>query len=431
MTTLSNLDKRMIWHPFTQEKTAPNVIDIKKASGSYIYDQNNKAYLDLISSWWVNIHGHCNIEIANSIYEQAKTLEHVIFAGFTHEAAINLCKALRTILPPKLTKFFFSDNGSTAVEVAIKMAYQYWHNLGYKGKSIFLSFEGGYHGDTFGAMSVGMESGFNTQFKELFFKVLAIPYADTWDGDLEIEVKERKAIKVLQEYLTQYQGKIAAIILEPLIQGAKGMRICRTEFLQNIIKLIRQNNILVIFDEVMTGFGRTGTYFALDQLSGIVPDFLCLSKGITGGFLPLALTITNDDIYAAFLGDDFNTAFAHGHSYTANPLACSAAIASFNLLMKRECKTAIQNINSVHHTGIKFLKEKCKLIEKFRIIGTICAFDIKAKNLMTIMKARFLDEGLLLRPLSNTIYLLPPYCVSREELENAYDKIAEIINSLE
>ncbi|AWD33112.1 Adenosylmethionine-8-amino-7-oxononanoate aminotransferase [Candidatus Fokinia solitaria] len=426
----SNLDKEMIWHPFTQERTAKNIICAKKALGAYIYDQNDKAYLDLISSWWVNIHGHANAEIANSIYKQAKTLEHVIFAGFTHETAINLCKSLRTILPLKLAKFFFSDNGSTSVEVAIKMAYQYWRNLGYRDKSIFLSFEGGYHGDTFGAMSVGKKSGFHDQFKDLFFKVLAIPYADTWDDDREIEAKETQAIKVLQKYLKQYKGKIAAIVLEPLIQGAGGMRVCRVEFLQNIIKLVRENEILIIFDEVMTGFGRTGTHFAFEKLSDITPDFLCLSKGITGGFLPLALTITGDNIYEAFLGDDFSTAFAHGHSYTANPLACSAAIASFNLLMKAECKAAIQNINDTHHAGIKFLKKQCALIEKPRIIGTISAFDVKVpKDLVPTISAKLLSEGLLLRPLSNTIYLLPPYCISKKELENAYDKIGEVLNS--
>lgn len=428
--TLSERDKAIIWHPFTQEKTAPDVIAIKKAAGAYIYDENNKAYLDLISSWWVNIHGHAHPDIAKSIYEQAKNLEHVIFAGFTHEPAVHLCEILQTLLPSHFSKFFFSDNGSTAVEVAIKMAYQYWINVGHSPKTIFLSFEGGYHGDTFGAMSLGAQSGFHDPFKELFFKVLSIPYPDTWDGDQNIAEKENHAISILKSYLTQYSSDISAIILEPLIQGASGMRKCRSEFVKKVINLVRQHGILVIFDEIMTGFCRTGTYFAFEQLD-IIPDFLCLSKGITGGFLPLALTVTNNNIYEAFLGDTFKKAFAHGHSYTANPLACSAAIASLNLLKESECQSAIKHIHTAHAEGIEYLQSECSRVEKTRIIGTISAFDIKeAHSLVPIMKQRFLDQGLLLRPLNNTVYLLPPYCISLEDIKKAYHNIAKAINAL-
>lgn len=428
--TLSRRDKQIIWHPFTQEKTALDVINIKRASGAYVYDENDKGYLDLISSWWVNIHGHTHPEIARSIYEQALTLEHVIFAGFTHEPAVNLCEDLQTILPVKLSRFFFSDNGSTAVEVAIKMAYQYWRNLGHRERTTFLSFEGGYHGDTFGAMSIGGTSRFHDQFKDLCFKILSIPYPSTWDDDDEIEAKEVNAIKVLQEFLDEYQSNIAAIILEPLIQGAGGMRVCRAEFIKKVVNLVHKKDILVIFDEIMTGFCRTGTYFAFHQLD-IVPDFLCIAKGLTGGFLPLALTITSNDVYETFLGDDFKRAFAHGHSYTANPLACSAAIASLGLLKRQECQDAITNINQMHKEGIKFLKSICYRVERFRIIGTIAAFDVKyLNNLMPLVKERFLEEGILLRPLANTIYLLPPYCVSQEEIELAYNKIARVLNSL-
>ena len=288
--TISDRDKSIIWHPFTQEKTAKDVIGVKRAKGCYLYDENDKAYLDLISSWWVNLHGHAHPDIAQSIYEQAKTLEHVMFAGFSHEPAVNLCEGLRDLLPAELCKFFFSDNGSTAVEVALKMAYQYWYNLGDREKRIFLSFDGGYHGDTFGAMSVSAKSGFHTQFKDLFFNVLCVPYPDSWDDDREIELKEQNALKVLQSLLHEHHKKIAAIILEPIIQGASGMRVCRPEFIKTVIDLVRQHDILVIFDEVMTGFGRTGTNFALEQLA-IIPDFLCISKGITGGFLPLVHNI--------------------------------------------------------------------------------------------------------------------------------------------
>jgi adenosylmethionine-8-amino-7-oxononanoate aminotransferase len=428
--TLHTRDKKMIWHPFTQEKTAPDVISIKRAQGCYLYDENDKAYMDLISSWWVNIHGHGHPEIAKSIYEQAKTLEHVIFAGFTHEPAVHLCEGLQTVLPHDLCKFFFSDNGSTAVEVALKMAYQYWRNLGFHEKTTFLSFDGGYHGDTFGAMSVGAKSGFHTPFKDLFFDVLSVPYPETWTDDDEVELKEKKAIHVLQHYLNDPHNKIAALILEPLIQGASGMRICRPQFIKTVIDLVRQHNILVIFDEVMTGFGRTGTYFALEQLR-IIPDFLCMSKGITGGFLPLALTVTTHKIFDAFLGDDFSTAFAHGHSYTANPLACRAAVTSLRLLKSSQCQEAIKNIHQMHKKGLEQLKLKCPRIEKTRIIGTIAAFDVThSTGVMTSLKQKCFDQGMLIRPLGRTVYVLPPYCITNKEMELVYNKIINIINEL-
>ena len=421
-------DKQLIWHPFTQAKTAPEVISIKKAQGAYIYDENDKAYLDLISSWWVNLHGHSHPEIAKSIYEQAQQLEHVIFAGFSHAPAVNLCKGLKSILPNELAKFFFSDNGSTAVEVAIKMSYQYWRNIGKTDKNIFLSFEGGYHGDTFGAMSVGAKSGFHDQFSKLFFEVLTIPYPDTWDEDNQIEAKEQNALSLLKLYLDKHGQNIAAIILEPLIQGASGMRVCRPSFLRRLINMVRQSAILVIFDEVMTGFGRTGSYFAMEQLN-LCPDFLCLSKGITGGFLPLALTVTTDKIYQAFLGDNFSTSFAHGHSYTANPIACSAAITSLSLLQKQESQNAIQSINKTHQEGINLLKNKCSIVEKTRILGTIAAFELNIDSTnMPKLKEKFLSAGMLLRPLGKTVYLLPPYCITNDELSNAYSKIIDILN---
>lgn len=427
---ISERDKKIIWHPFTQEKTAPEVLSIQRGEGCYLYDENNKAYLDLISSWWVNLHGHAHPDIAKSIYEQAKTLEHVIFAGFTHEPAVKLCEGLQTLLPADLGKFFFSDNGSTAIEVALKIAYQYWRNRGCYEKTLFLSLEGGYHGDTFGAMSVGAKSGFHNEFKALFFKVLSIPYPETWDSDDDVALKEENAINVLKNYLDMHYHQIAALILEPLIQGASGMRMCRPEFIKILVDLVRQYGILVIFDEVMTGFGRTGDYFAFEKV-GIVPDFLCLSKGITGGFLPLALTITTHHIFNAFLGDDFSSAFAHGHSYTANPLACRAALASLDLLKSQACQDAIKNINQAHKKGIEGLQGACLAIEKTRVIGTIAAFDIKPSlDIMPALKQCFFEEGLLLRPLGNTVYLLPPYCITTAELAVVYQKISEIIHTV-
>ncbi|MCE2992383.1 MAG: adenosylmethionine--8-amino-7-oxononanoate transaminase [Candidatus Jidaibacter sp.] len=420
MSKLSVRDKKVIWHPFTQEKTAGTVIAAKKAEGCYIYDEDGKAYLDLISSWWVNLHGHAHPEIARSIYEQAMKLEHVIFAGFTHEPAVALCEELAELLPPSLNRFFFSDNGSTAVEVALKMSYQYWCNQGQGDRKIFLSFEGGYHGDTFGAMSVGHTSKFHDAFKPLFFDVLSIPYPDTWEEDLDVEVKEQRALSSLDKYLDEKGKEIAALILEPLVQGASGMRMCRSSFINQVILRVRAKGILVIFDEVMTGFGRTGTNFALEQIDS-KPDFLCLSKGITGGFLPLALTVTTENIYSAFLHDEWKYAFAHGHSYTANPIACAAAVTSLKLLKK----TNLDAINNAHKLGMSYLKERLPNIKHTRIIGTISAFEV---DLAQKLKPKFLASGLLIRPLGNTIYLLPPYCITAGELNSAYEKMGSIFN---
>jgi adenosylmethionine-8-amino-7-oxononanoate aminotransferase len=419
--SLSSRDKAIIWHPFTQHQTAAEVIPISHGKGAYVYDDSGKAYLDLISSWWVNLHGHAHPSIAERIYEQAKKLEHVIFAGFTHEPAVALCEKLQTILPLSLNRFFFSDNGSTAVEVALKMTYQYWRNKKESQRTLFLSFDGAYHGDTFGAMSVGKKSGFHTAFDDLLFQVLTVPYAETWIDDPDLVEKENYALAILDQHLEKSADRIAAFIAEPLIQGAAGMRQCRPEFLRQIVDRVRSHGILVIFDEIMTGFGRTGTTFALEQVDRS-PDFLCVSKGITGGFLPLALTITTDTIYQAFLSDQWDKAFAHGHSYTANPLACAAAVASFDLLRSDDCQTRISEINKVHRQGLKSINA----IEKTRIQGTIAAFDIPEVATPTL-RQQFLEQGLLIRPLGKTIYLLPPYCVTNVELEQSYLKIKTLL----
>lgn len=424
-------DRELVWHPFTQEKTADAPIAIKSGKGAYIFDEYGNKYLDLISSWWVNIHGHAHHDIANSIYQQARKLEHVIFAGFTHEPAVQLCEMLSEILPPELEKFFFSDNGSTAVEVALKMALQYWYNKGEEKRSIFLSFEGGYHGDTFGAMSVGRTSGFHDPFKKHMFKALTLPFPATWEGDKDVLRKERECLECLHQYLDTDSKRIAAIILEPIIQGASGMRMCRPEFLRNLVGVLRWHNILVIFDEVMTGFGRTGKNFALEHV-GITPDFLCVSKALTGGFLPLALTITSEKIYNAFFSNKEEHAFTHGHSYTANPIACAAAITSLKLLMQSSSKHSISAIERAHKKGMKYLKAHCKNAINLRMFGTISAFEVNldTPNINKEMKRRFINAGLLIRPLGNTVYLIPPYCVSEAELEEVYNQVASIVNSL-
>ncbi len=422
-------DQKIIWHPFTQEKTADVPIVIQKGQGSYLYDDKGAKYLDLISSWWVNLHGHGHPYIAKAIYEQALTLEHVIFAGFTHQPAVVLCEQLQKLLPSQLSRFFFSDNGSTAVEAALKMAYQYWHNQGLPEKTTFLSFEGGYHGDTFGAMSVGKTSGFHDSFSRLLFSTISLPYPHTWWGDETVEERETQALEKLEAHLKENHSKISALILEPLIQGAGGMRMCRPSFLNQVIERVRALGILVIFDEVMTGFGRTGTTFALDQLDHH-PDFLCLSKGLTGGFLPMSLTVTTSKIYQQFLDEKFDKAFAHGHSYTANPLGCAAAIASLELLRQNETSTSWKTSNELHQKELKGLLKDSPNIHRGRLLGTIAAFEMTENYTpaeMKRLKRAFMDQGLLLRPLGNTIYLLPPYCVSSEDLKEAYGKIQNIL----
>lgn len=428
MLPLSERDRSLIWHPFTQEKTAPLPLAIARAKGSYLYDTEDKAYLDLISSWWVTLHGHAHPVIARHIYAQALRLEQVIFAGFTHAPAVEICTELKMLLPPPLGRFFFSDNGSTSVEVALKMAYQYWHNKGETERKLFLSFEGGYHGDTFGAMSVGRSSGFHKAFLDLCFEVLNLPFPATWDDDSELTLKEEQALEALDIYLETRANKIAAFILEPLVQGAAGMRLCRPAFLRKLLEHARTQGILLIFDEVMTGFGRTGTYFALEQI-GVVPDILCLSKGLTGGFLPLALTVTTEAIYEAFLHREKDYAFAHGHSYTANPLACAAALASLRLLQKEETHQALQILHAVHKEGLEHLKIQCpRSIAKIRLLGTISAFDLREAALSPqILKNKMLEKGFILRPLGNSVYLLPPFGTPPDALKEAYTALGTLL----
>lgn len=430
--TLSIRDKKIIWHPFTQEKTAELPIAISRAQGAYLYDDEGGRYLDLISSWWTNLHGHAHPDIASAIYRQAQTLEHVMFAGFTHEPAVSLCEGLSELLPPSLKRFFFSDNGSTSVETALKMAYQYWWNQQAPQKKVFLSFSGGYHGDTFGAMSVGIKSGYHDPFMPFFFEVVSIPFAATWDNDEHIDHKEEEALAKLKLYLQEHADKVAAMIMEPLIQGASGMQMCRPSFIDQISRLLKSYHILIIFDEVMTGFYRTGEYFALNHLQE-TPDLLCISKGLTGGFLPLALTITTDAVYQAFLSDRYANALSHGHTYTANPLGCAAANASLTLLKEEKTRLSVKTIEQTHQKGIHYLQEHCPAIEKTRIFGTIAAFDIDSDQPYHVnakLTNAFIKAGLLIRPLGNTIYLLPPYCITASELENTYHHIREIIQTL-
>lgn len=431
--TISQRDKAAIWHPFTQHQMVPFAKTIASGKGAYLFDQEGKRLLDLISSWWVNLHGHAHPDIAKAIYDQALRLPHVQFANFTHQPAVQLAEDVLALLPPLLSKVFYSDNGSTAVEVAIKMAYQYWQNVGEPQRKKFISFEKGYHGDTFGAMALGQRCGFFDAFSELLFSVQMIPYPATWLNDDKVQQKEQEALVRLDDYLSLHGHETAAIILEPLVQGSSGMNMCRPQFLQALEAKVRKHGILVIYDEVMTGFGRTGDYFACLK-ADTAPDFICLAKGLTGGFLPLAMTACTDQIYQAFLGDSFASALAHGHTFTANPLGCAASLASLQILKKPETQKQIKAIEQAHVAGLAYLATEADII-RTRYCGTIAAFDLPSEEqygsaLSVQLRERFYRRGLLLRPLGNTIYLLPPYCVTAEELQQTYSILAEEIQGV-
>ncbi len=418
-------DKQNIWHPFTQMKTAFPPVHIERAKGAMLIAADGIQYIDAVSSWWVNIHGHSNEYIANRIAEQAKKLEHVIFAGFTHTPAIELAERLIELLPEHFSKVFFSDNGSTSVEVAVKMALQYWHNKNCFQKTKIIAFENAYHGDTFGAMSVGGKSAFNKPFQEYLFDVthIALP------NENNIEQLKTQLEALVKEY------NVAAFIFEPLILGAGGMLMYTPEHLDELLKIANAHSVICIADEVMTGFGRTGRTFAINYLKQ-QPDIICLSKGITGGFMPLGVTVCSERIFEAFYSDEKEKTFFHGHSYTANPLACEAANASLFLLSEEKCRTEINAIVSAHVNFLQMLKN-LKKVTNVRMQGTILAFEIitpeGSSYFNTIQKeaySYFMERGVLLRPLGNTIYIMPPYCITPEELNKVYEVILDFISQL-
>lgn len=418
-----------IWHPFTIIKGTPEPLKVVSGQGAYITLEDGRTVLDCISSWWVNLHGHSQPDIAKAIYEQAQKLEHVIFAGFTHDPAEQLAELITSKLPKNLNKLFYSDNGSTAVEVAMKMAYQYWKNLGEYRKT-FICFEGAYHGDTLGAMSAGERSIFSEVFKELMFDVEVLPFPETWIGDPDRATKEDAIIEKLENLLDENPDKYAGILMEPLVQGAGGMRMCSEEFLQKIHWVNRQFEVLLIFDEVMTGFGRTGDYFACLK-SQVEPDIICLSKGITGGFMPLSATVCSDDIYESFNSDEPIKTFWHGHSYTGNPLGCAAGVASWKLLLEND--QSFMEMEEAHLENFERLKDIPHL-KNFRVKGTIAAMDIINEDgegylnpIAQEIKKASLDLGYLIRPLGNVVYLMPPYCVTNDELNGIYDAIIELV----
>ncbi|GAB4037469.1 adenosylmethionine--8-amino-7-oxononanoate transaminase [Spirosoma jeollabukense] len=423
MNNLAERDQAIIWHPFTQMQTTPLPVPIVRGEGSILYGADGREYLDMISSWWVNLHGHAHPYIAQRISEQLQTLEHVIFAGFTHQPAVELAERLLEILPKNQTKIFYSDNGSTAVEVALKMAFQYWHNLGQPRRKV-IALENAYHGDTFGAMAVSGRSAFTAPFVPFLFDVEYLP--------LPIPGQEADVLKHAEALFTD---DVAALIVEPLVQGSGGMIMYEPAFLDELFQLARRQNSLIIADEVMTGFGRTGKLFATDYLKN-KPDLMCLSKGLTGGTMALGVTSCSQVIYDAFLSDDkFKTLF-HGHSFTANPLACTAALASMDLLLMGETQANIQRIIQ-RHTAFAHQLTHYTTVTNIRQRGTLLAFDLSVgsqtsyfNNIRDTAYNFLLDRGVLMRPLGNVLYLMPPYCTTDEQLTYVYEQVEALVTTI-
>ena len=417
-----------IWPPFTQIKTNKAQIEVSHGKDASLFTTNpERELIDGISSWWVTLHGHGNDFIANAISDQAKKLEQVIFADFLHPQAKQLAERLSKLT--KLERLFFSDNGSTAVEVALKIAYQWWQNQGEKRRQI-IAFEGAYHGDTFGAMALGERNIFNESFENLMFPVSRVPWPSTWLGDEDVDRKEKIAITKLIELLNE---PTVAVILEPILQGAGGMNIVRPSFIKRVSELVSSHNSLLIADEVLTGFGRTGSLFAFQQ-ANIQPDLIAISKGLTSGFLPMGITLSKEKIFQSFVSDSPEKTFWHGHSFTANPLGCAAANASLDLLENEPNKYL--DFKEKHFIYIERFKD-LSFVKKIRISGTVAAFELEMGThsgyLNTIgkkIKSMAIDKGLFIRPLGNVIYLLPPLCITEKQLEKSYQIIYEILLSL-
>jgi adenosylmethionine---8-amino-7-oxononanoate aminotransferase len=425
-----------IWHPFTNSLLDPAPLQVERAEGVYLYTKDGRKILDAISSWWVNLHGHANARIAAAIASQAKQLEHVILAGFTHEAAEELAGRLRKWLAPELAHLFFSDDGSTAVEVALKIAVQHFSNQRRAEKSEIVALEHGYHGDTAGAMSVSGNSPFTDAFRAMRYPVHRVhsAYCYRCPVGLRRETCHIECVQQLESLLAERGGKIAAVIVEPLLQGAGGMITHPVEFLKKVRALCTENNVLLIADEVLTGFGRTGKMFACD-LAGVVPDLMCLSKGITGGFLAMGVTLCTDKVEAAFRSEDRLHTFYHGHSYTGNALACAAANASLQIFDDEPVFDRIATIARINAERLAHLRGFHQVGET-RQIGTIGAIELRAGDAgyLSAMRPKlyqfFLERGVLLRPLGNVVYVLPPYVISPEELHRVYDVIQEAIQTL-
>jgi adenosylmethionine-8-amino-7-oxononanoate aminotransferase len=418
---LSDRDKRHLWHPLTQYKSNPEMVPIVKAKGALLFDENGKEYIDGIASWYTSMYGHCNDQVIAEISQQMKQLDFVMFSGFTHQPAIELAEALMKILPSNQAKIFFNDNGSTAVEAAIKMALQFNHNQGDR-RDTLIAFEGGFHGDTFGAMSASGLSSYNGPFEDFLLKVKRIPVPT----DDNLETVSAQLDRIIQN------NACAAFVFEPLVQGAAGMKFHSTAGLDALIEKCQKAGILCVADEIMTGFGKTGKNFASGYLHN-KPDIICLSKALTAGMFPLSITSCSQPIFDAFLSDEVTKGFFHAHTFSAHPLGCAAALAGIKLLNSAEIIERRGYIENAHEQFGMEIKDHPK-VKEVRCKGVILAIDLEVQmkrygNLRDKLYQFFMDRGVVLRPLGNTVYVLPPYVITNRQLEKIYQSIREALRA--
>jgi adenosylmethionine-8-amino-7-oxononanoate aminotransferase len=431
-------DKAVVWHPYTQMLTRPDPIPIVRGEGVYLYTEDGRRLLDGTSSWWVNIHGHAHPHLTQALADQARILEHVVFANCTHEPAVRLAERLKAVLPPGLTRVFYSDNGSTAVEVAMKLALQYWGNRGESSRRTFVTLHHAYHGDTVGAMSASEDSLFTRPFAQMLFDVVRAesPYCYRCPIGLERATCRIDCLGSLERVLATHGPTVAAVLIEPMLQGAGGMIVWPPEFLAGVRALCNGSGTLLIADEVFTGFGRTGRMFACEH-AGVAPDIICLSKALTGGYLPLGATIANEEVYDAFLSEDRTRTFFHGHSFTANPLACAVACASLELFQETDALARVRALERWLRAGLEPLRDLA-LVGDVRVLGGIGVVELvvdkrtkAAGGYLDTLGPRlteaFLTRGLLLRPLGNVLYFLPPYVISEAEARWAMEQMADVI----
>ena len=435
---LAARDRALVWHPYTQMRTAPPPLPVVGGKGVFLYTEDGRTILDGISSWWVNIHGHSHPALNAALAEQADRLEHVMFAGCTHPPAVELAERLVARLPRGLTRVFYSDNGSTAVEVAVKLAAQYWINMGEPRRTAFVALHHAYHGDTVGAMSVSEDSIFTRAFTPLMFPISRAdaPYCYRCPLGLERATCKIDCLGDLEETLAALADTAAAVIVEPMLQGAGGMITWPAEFLAGVRRLCDRFGVLMIADEVLTGFGRTGRMFACEH-ANVTPDIICLSKALTAGYLPLGATCTTDAVYTAFLSDDRARTFFHGHSFTANPLACAVAIASLDLFEREHTLDRVTRLEAQLRAGLAPFAVM-PLVGEVRVIGGVGAIELVSDKttreaagyldaIGPMLAAAFLDRGLLLRPLGNVLYFMPPYVITEDETAWAIDQIGGVL----
>ena len=441
-TRLLERDRAYLWHPYTQMSSAVAPLPVVRGDGVYLFTEDGRRILDGISSWWVNIHGHCHPTLNQALIDQVRDLEHVMFAGCTHRPAVDLAERLVTLLPEGLTRVFYSDNGSTAVEVAVKLACQYWRNKGQPQRHLILALEHAYHGDTVGAMSASAESVFTAAFTPLLFPVLRAhaPYCFQCPLGLERETCQVDCLHSLEAQLEQRADTVAAVIIEPMLQGAGGMIVWPTDFLAGVRRLCDRFGVLLIADEVLTGFGRTGRLFACEH-AGVTPDLICLSKALTAGYLPLGATAATSPVYDAFLSSDHSNTFFHGHSFTANPLACAVAIASLDLFGRDDVMGAVRRIEAHLIEGLSRLRD-LPAVGDVRVLGAVGVVELRPDTtargadgyldrIGPYLAAAFLERGLLLRPLGNVLYFMPPYVITADQIDWCLSQITEVITSLD